>query len=95
MLAGYPVKCGWYCHTNKTTIVHGYLSLLRKAVLKAGAKPRVGVTGNIDCSCCNKVVPVEVLVSFTTPGQVDRVLPRGQGVVAVPKERYHEYYSSE
>jgi hypothetical protein len=86
MLAGYPVKCGWYCHTNKTTIVHGYLSLLRKAVLKAG---------NIDCSCCNKVVPVEVLASFTTPGQVDRVLPRGQGVVAVPKERYHEYYSSE
>jgi hypothetical protein len=62
MLSGFPVEFRFNGNSSESIFFYGDLGLLTDAILEAGTKPRVDVTGYIYGCCSDKVVPMRVSV---------------------------------
>jgi hypothetical protein len=61
MLSRLPVEFGWNRNTDEAAVVQGDSGFLRDTILKAGSKPWVYVTRNVDCRCGDEVIPSYIL----------------------------------
>lgn len=62
MLSGFPTEFRWDGNSSESIVFYEDLGLLTDAILEAGTKPRIDITGNIHGCCTDKVVPVSLLV---------------------------------
>lgn len=58
MLSRLPSRLGWDCNACEAAVFHQELCLLSEAMMVAGAKPGINVTGHVYGCCSNKIVPM-------------------------------------
>jgi hypothetical protein len=64
MLSGFPFELGGNSDASEAIVFYGYSGPLTDTILETCPEPRVDIARNINSSRSNKIVPVDVLVSY-------------------------------